>query len=102
VAITFADGSSVIEGFVAHRTMTAPDTRLARMLGAELAPSGELVVGWKAKQTSVHGVFAAGDAAAHMKSVPTAQQDGMFAAWGLAMQVEAERLGHDDVDFADR
>lgn len=102
VVLTFADGSSAVEGFVAHRTQTAPRTRLASMLGVELVDSGEAIVGWKARQTSVRGVFAAGDAANLMKNVPLAQLDGTYAAWGLAMQLEADLLGHGDIDFADR
>jgi gliotoxin/aspirochlorine biosynthesis thioredoxin reductase len=102
VRITFADDSAEIEGFVLHRTRAEPSNRLACMLGLDLVPSGEVAVSWKVRQTSLRGVFAAGDAAGFMKNVAAAQLDGTCAAWGLAIQLEADLLGHEDVDFADR
>ncbi|KAI0196024.1 hypothetical protein EV127DRAFT_458796 [Xylaria flabelliformis] len=94
VLVTLEDGTVNREGFIAH----APDFELndpfAKDLGAEIAPQGHINTLPPFFNTNVPGVFAAGDCATLMKSVPTATMMGSFVAAGLAHALQAE----DDVE----
>ncbi|KAI0548749.1 FAD/NAD(P)-binding domain-containing protein [Xylaria curta] len=92
--VTLEDGTVNREGFIAH----APDFELngpfAKDLGVEITPQGHINTLPPFFNTSVPGVFAAGDCATLMKSVPTATMMGSFVAAGLAHALQAE----DDVE----
>ncbi|KAI0860752.1 FAD/NAD(P)-binding domain-containing protein [Xylaria cubensis] len=94
VFVTLEDGTVNREGFIAH----APDFELngpfAKDLGVEIAPQGHINTLPPFFNTNVPGVFAAGDCATLMKSVPTATMMGSFVAAGLAHALQAE----DDVE----
>lgn len=94
VLLDFADGSEAArERFLAH----APPTRLrgafVGQLGLETTPSGDLKVLPPFNQTSVRGVFAAGDNCSPLKTVPNAIWTGSLAAQGVLSQVQAEAHG---------
>ncbi|TQS32816.1 hypothetical protein Golomagni_06854 [Golovinomyces magnicellulatus] len=94
VRVTFKDGSSVVEGFVASHPEVVPRSGFATQLGLEMTPMGDVKVGMFG-ETNVRGCFAAGDAATMMKSAVIAQQLGACAGVGIVKEL-LEDL--DDVD----
>ncbi|KAJ4118797.1 hypothetical protein NW765_007982 [Fusarium oxysporum] len=90
IIITFADGSSVEEAFLAHKPPTKLNGPFAEQLGVELAPGGDIQVTPPFGATSVKGVYAAGDCAAKMKNVMQAMHMGTFAGVGMAHDLQAE------------
>jgi thioredoxin reductase len=90
IIITFADGSSVQEAFLAHKPPTKLNGPFAEQLGVELAPGGDIQVTPPFGATSVKGVYAAGDCAAKMKNVMQAMHMGTFAGVGMAHDLQAE------------
>ncbi|KAM0438152.1 hypothetical protein ACHAQK_006886 [Fusarium lateritium] len=92
IFITFADGSSVQEAFLAHKPPTKLNGSFAEHLGVDLAPGGDIQVTPPYGATSVKGVYAAGDCAAKMKNVVQAMHMGTFAGVGMAHDLQAE--GH--------
>ena len=98
VIITFDDGATKTETFIASH----PRVEQASSLPAQLRLEMQQVMGGEAivthglmNETSVEGVFAAGDAAAGVKSVVQALQMGVFAASGAVGQLQREK---DDAD----
>ena len=63
VTLQFTDGTSKTEGFLAHKPSTKLRGDLAQQLGLDLTPMGTIVVSPPFNQTSLKGVFAAGDCA---------------------------------------
>ncbi|KAK4034191.1 hypothetical protein C8A01DRAFT_49357 [Parachaetomium inaequale] len=90
ITITFADGSSVPEAFLAHKPPTKLNGPFAEQLGVELAPGGDIKVTPPFGATSVKGVYAAGDCATPMKNVMQAMHMGTFAGVGIAHDLQAE------------
>ncbi|EGU77683.1 hypothetical protein FOXB_11802 [Fusarium oxysporum f. sp. conglutinans Fo5176] len=90
IIITFADGSSVQEAFLAHKPPTKLNGPFAEQLGVELTPDGDIQVTPPFGATSVKGVYAAGDCAAKMKNVMQAMHMGAFAGVGMAHDLQAE------------
>ncbi|KAM5351025.1 hypothetical protein ACJ41O_003748 [Fusarium nematophilum] len=97
VEITFADGSSRVEGFVASHPSVAQAAPFAEQLGLETLPSGDVKVEAPLNETSVGGCFAAGDAATVMKSAGTALYMGGFAGAGMAMALQRELDERDEL-----
>ncbi|KAF5975531.1 beta-lactamase/transpeptidase-like protein [Fusarium bulbicola] len=90
VTITFADGSSAQEAFLAHKSPTKLNGPFAEQLGVELAPSGDIKVTPPYGATSVKGVYAAGDCATPMKNVVEAMHMGTFAAKQLPFEFNSK------------
>ena len=85
---------------IAQRALFVPATQvmatpLVQQLGCTLAesPLGELIEVDMMKQTSVPGVFAAGDAARAMSNVTFAAADGMMAGIALHRSLVEEDAG---------
>lgn len=97
VDITFEDGTSKTEGFVASHPNVVPSAPFAEQLGLERLPSGEVNVSGPFNQTSVEGCFAAGDGATPMKTAVQATQMGVFAGAGMATQLQAELEEKDEL-----
>ena len=95
VIIRFEDGTSVTEGFVVHRPLVKLNTRLADSLGLEFGAFGEIKVMPPFLETSVSGVFAAGDCATHMRIIPNAISMGAYAGAGLARGLPRSITGND-------
>ncbi|KAJ6101982.1 hypothetical protein N7486_004409 [Penicillium sp. IBT 16267x] len=93
VLVEFEDGSSVIEGFLAHTPETKPRGPFVEQLGLEQTPTGDIKAGPPFYQTTVKGVFAAGDSCGMMKNVPHAIFSGSLAGMGVSTQIAAEALG---------
>ncbi|KAF5622390.1 uncharacterized protein FTJAE_10926 [Fusarium tjaetaba] len=90
VTITFADGSSAHEAFLAHKPPTKINGPFAEQLGVELSPGGDIMVTPPYGATNVKGVYAAGDCASPMKNVMQAMHMGTFGAVGMAFDLQAE------------
>lgn len=93
VDLHFEDGTAKTEAFVAHKSHVKLRGPLAEQLGVELVPgNGTIRVSPPFNQTSVKGVFAAGDCVSLIHNVTTAMQTGVAAGGGASMQIQAEAL----------
>ena len=98
VRLTFEDGSTAEEGFVAsHPEIEQRAGGLVEQLGLALTPSGDIEVSTPMNETSVKGCFAAGDAAAMMKSAVGAIYMGSMVGAGLVMQLQVEMEAKDEL-----
>ncbi|CZT23705.1 related to thioredoxin reductase [Ramularia collo-cygni] len=88
VIVEFEDGSKETFGFVAHKPRSKMNGPWAEQLGVEMTPGADLKVNPPFNETSVKGVFAAGDCASPFKVVAGGISMGLFAANGAAMQVQ--------------
>lgn len=82
VLITFEDGATAEEGFIASHPHVEARSDLAAQLGVEFNPSGEIKVNMFS-ETSVKGCFAGGDIATMMRGVVQAEQMGSLAGFGM-------------------
>ncbi|CEN59904.1 hypothetical protein ASPCAL02345 [Aspergillus calidoustus] len=101
IEISFADGSTSLETFLVHNPFTKTKGPFAVQLGVETGPSprpdtapGDVVANFPLYQTSVRGVFAAGDCVTQYKVVAGAISSGCNAAVATSAQLLAERFGH--------
>ncbi|KAI1474022.1 FAD/NAD(P)-binding domain-containing protein [Daldinia eschscholtzii] len=95
VLITLEDGSVNKQGFLAHAPAFEVNGSFAADLGVTLTPQGNIDAQPPFYSTNIPGVYAAGDCATMMKSVPVATMMGCCVAAGLAHALQAE----DDVEF---
>jgi len=79
---------------LAHKPKCQLSGTFAQQLGLELSPPGDLKATPPFYQTSLHGVFTAGDASYPVKIVPNAMFTGAAAAAGASAQLQAENFGH--------
>ena len=93
VRLIFEDGSEKVEGFLAHTPQTKPRGPFVEQLGLEQTPSADIKAGPPFFETSVKGVFAAGDSCGMMKNVPNAVFSGSLAGMGASFQITANSLG---------
>ncbi|KAI1176311.1 putative thioredoxin reductase glit-like protein [Nemania sp. FL0916] len=93
VTIHFGDGSgSAREGFLVHRPKTELNGPFAQQLALELTPGGDIQTTPPFGETSVPGVFAAGDCASAGKIVANALSTGAFSGAGVAAKLQASVL----------
>lgn len=93
VELHFEDGTTKTEAFLAHKSHVKLRGKLAEQLGVELVSSnGTIKVSPPFNQTSVKGVFAAGDCVSVIHNVTTAIQAGVAAGGGASLQIQAEAL----------
>ncbi|RAH69947.1 thioredoxin reductase gliT [Aspergillus aculeatinus CBS 121060] len=91
VILQFATGEPVVEGFVVNRPRTElQGAHLVAQLGCRRTPHGLIEAAEPLYQSSVAGVFAAGDCVALGKTVTNAMATGAFAGAGLAAQLGAK------------
>jgi gliotoxin/aspirochlorine biosynthesis thioredoxin reductase len=90
VILHFEDGSEKTEGFLVHAPSTEVNGPFAEQLGCELTPTGDYKTVNLWGETSVPGVYAAGDCATMIKAVTSAMYLGSMAAAGLVAALEAE------------
>ena len=94
VTLEFQDGSKKTESFLVHNPMTRVKGPFAEQLGLEVTPGGDIVANPPFHQTSVRGVFAAGDSITPYKVVPGAISSGCNAAVAAATLLQAEKYQH--------
>lgn len=93
VNLHFEDGTTKTEAFIAHKSHVKLRGTLPEQLGVEvLAKEGTIKVSPPFNQTSVKGVFAAGDCVSVIHNVTTAIQSGVAAGGGASLQIQAEAL----------
>ncbi|RYP49414.1 hypothetical protein DL768_004887 [Monosporascus sp. mg162] len=94
VEITFEDGSTTLEAFVAHNPMTKVRGPFAQQLGIKLvATGGQYETSGPFNATSVPGIFAVGDTTNMFKVWPNAVASGAQAAAGIAIMLQEEKWG---------
>ncbi|KAF3760976.1 FAD/NAD(P)-binding domain-containing protein [Cryphonectria parasitica EP155] len=91
VLVTLEDGTEIKESFITHYPDAELNGPFASQLGLTLGESGQIDVHPPFNETSLHGVFAAGDAASTGRVVPIAIYGGSLAAGGLVAQLLAEK-----------
>ncbi|KAF2179256.1 FAD/NAD(P)-binding domain-containing protein [Zopfia rhizophila CBS 207.26] len=90
VTLHFEDGTEHTEGFLAHKPEAKLRGGLHEQLGLELTPQSTIKVNPPFSQTSVKGVFAAGDACTPMQTLTNALSTGTAAGAGAPLQLQAE------------
>ncbi|ROW17441.1 hypothetical protein VPNG_00942 [Cytospora leucostoma] len=90
ITLQLEDGTTATEGFLAHKPRTRLRGDLAQQLGLELTPMSTIKVNPPFNQTSVKGVFAAGDCASPMQTVTAALHSGTCTGGGAPLQIQAE------------
>lgn len=95
VTIEFEEGDAVTLGFIVHKPPTVNRAQdLIEQLGVETVPQemgGHVAVKDMFNETSVRGVFAAGDTMVMMKQVAIAMSEGLKAAAGAGKQIGDEQ-----------
>jgi thioredoxin reductase (NADPH) len=79
VAITLSTGDGLTFDAVYSGLGSEPNTQLAAMLGVDLTPEGRVVTDAK-QQTSVAGVYAAGDAVTGLNQIAVAMAQAEIAS----------------------
>jgi thioredoxin reductase len=90
IELFFDDGTSKVEGFLAHMPTPRLAAPFAKQLGCELLPNGGLKVAAPFPETTVKGVFAVGDIATPAPAVAAAIASGAMGAVGIVGQIAAE------------
>ncbi|KAI0972068.1 FAD/NAD(P)-binding domain-containing protein [Xylaria arbuscula] len=93
VTVEFEDGSTKGEKFLVHNPLNAVKGPFVEQLGIQLTPMGDIQADAPAHQTSVRGVFAAGDCITPYKVIPGAISSGCNAAVAASAQLQAEKYG---------
>jgi len=93
ITLYFEDGSSATEAFLAYKPKTKLRGDLAQQLGCAVSPMGSVAVSPPFNQTSVKGVFAAGDCASPMHTYTGALNSGTCTGGGAPLQIQAETYG---------
>ncbi|KAH9905800.1 hypothetical protein F4778DRAFT_727519 [Xylariomycetidae sp. FL2044] len=94
VQVAFEDGSQRQEKFLVHNPQTSVQGPFVEQLGLATTPMGDVQADAPFYQTSVRGVFAAGDCITMYKVIPGAISSGCNAAVGVSAQLQAEKHGH--------
>lgn len=97
VRVEFEDGTSRKEKFLVNQPLTVPGGPFVGQLGLSTSPLGDILAEPPFHQTSVRGVFAAGDCMTPNKVVPTAIASGSNAAVGASTQLQSEKYGFKSV-----
>jgi thioredoxin reductase len=90
IIVTLEDGTVNKEGFMAHAPNIELNGPFAKDLGLDIAPEGHISTTPPFNNTSLPGVFAAGDCATLMRAVSVASMMGSTAAAGIAHTLQAE------------
>ncbi|MCJ1271571.1 hypothetical protein MMC22_011473 [Lobaria immixta] len=88
VILHLEDGSKIREGFLVHKPKTELNGPFAHQLSLELTDQGDIKTTQPFYESTVPGVFAAGDCATPLKAVTQALAMGSFGAGGLVGQLQ--------------
>ncbi|KAE8132442.1 hypothetical protein BDV38DRAFT_297025 [Aspergillus pseudotamarii] len=94
IYLELADGTTKEETFLVHNPDTTVKGPLAAQLGLELTPMGDINAAPPLFQTSIRGVFAAGDCVTPYKVIAGAISSGCNAAVAASAQLLAEKHNH--------
>lgn len=90
VEVILEDGEKKLEGFLAHKPVGKPNGPWVEQLGLETTPQGDIKVNLPFNETSVPGVFAAGDCSSMVKAASISLSSGGMVAAGIASSLGAE------------
>lgn len=90
IRVVLENGQQQQHGFLLYHTATEQASELVTELGIELDDGGDIKLG-AFQETSVRGIFAAGDCASTQKYVAIASAMGTMAGAGAAQQLQAEK-----------
>jgi gliotoxin/aspirochlorine biosynthesis thioredoxin reductase len=90
IVLTFASGETVKEDFLANTPGTGNNGPFIEQLRLELGGNGEVKTSSPFQETSMPGVYAAGDIATVMRAVPMAMAQGSMCAAGVVASLGAE------------
>lgn len=93
VILHFEDGTTSTQGFLTHKPKFSQRSPFAEQLGLDLTPQGTIKVNPPFNQTSMRGVFSAGDAANPMQTVTQAIFSGTACGGGAPLQLQADTYG---------
>ena len=91
--IEFENGETCRQGFLVHRPLSKLNNSLPQQLELAFSPLGEIKVTPPFYQTSVDGIFAAGDCASPLKIIPNAVTMGSYAGAGIAKELPKRITG---------
>ncbi|KAI1087781.1 FAD/NAD(P)-binding domain-containing protein [Rostrohypoxylon terebratum] len=101
ITITFEDGTTKDEAFLGHKPLSKLKSDfLAKQLGLEITPQGDLKVSPPFGETTLNGCFAAGDNSSFLKTTPNAVNCGANSAAGVASHVQAGMYGQKSLSEA--
>lgn len=92
IVVSFDDGTKKMESFVAHRPAIKLRGDFVEQFGIELTASGDIKT-TPFGESSVAGIFVAGDLCSPLKSVPSAILSGNMAGGGASAQILEEKFG---------
>ncbi|RYP73132.1 hypothetical protein DL771_003768 [Monosporascus sp. 5C6A] len=95
VKVEFTDGTCKEEKFLVHNPQTSVQGPFVAQLGITTTPMGDISADAPMHQTSVRGVFAAGDCITPYKVIPGAISSGCNAAVAASTQLLAEKYGQE-------
>lgn len=90
VQVELEGGERKVEGFFVHKPKGRVNGAFVEKLGLELTEGGDFKVTPPFNETSVKGVFAAGDCAGPMKAAALAAASGGVVVVGVTAQLHAE------------
>ncbi|RWA08684.1 hypothetical protein EKO27_g6428 [Xylaria grammica] len=100
ITIVLEDGEMTTESFLVHQPDTRANSEIVKQLGLKTNERNDIVTKMPFYQTSVAGIFAAGDCASPFKMIPNAIFQGSNAGAGIARELprrvtnnEVNRLG---------
>ncbi|KAI1214201.1 FAD/NAD(P)-binding domain-containing protein [Annulohypoxylon truncatum] len=93
VTVEFDDGSSKVERFLVHNPQTSVQGPFVDQLGIALTQMGDVQADAPFHQSSVRGVFAAGDCITPYKVTAGAISSGCNAAVAASTQLQSEKYG---------
>ncbi|KAK7894037.1 hypothetical protein LTR67_006738 [Exophiala xenobiotica] len=102
ITVHFSDGESQTFGFLVHKADTQTVGNWAEQLKIETIssnPSSDLKLVSPMGETSVKGVFAAGDCATPLKQATNAVAMGVIAGAGVANAVTVEKMSRHNLEF---
>ncbi|CAI6334299.1 unnamed protein product [Periconia digitata] len=87
IKVEFENGEIESFSFLVHKPDLEIDASLPKQLGLECVPGFGIKVTPPFNQTSVEGVYAAGDCCSPLRMIPNAMNMGAFAGCGLAREL---------------
>jgi thioredoxin reductase len=90
VEVELEGGEKKLEGFLAHKPKGRVNGAFVEKLGLELTEGGDFKVTPPFNETSVKGIFAAGDCAGPIKAAALAAASGGVVVVGVTAQLHAE------------
>lgn len=102
ITVEFECGERKLMAFLVHKPELTVDPTLPEQLGVQCVPGFGIKVTPPFNQTSVEGVYAAGDCCSPLRMIPNAMSMGSFAGCGLARElprlIQSKQNGHGKIN----